>query len=159
MLIEPGARRPVDVRTVRQELGLTQTQLADLATVSLRTVQSCEQGWRYPSAGLEKMVLLLLMAHRHGSNAPHLPCWEASICPDELRRRCMAYRTRRGELCWILTGRMCRGVRLPSWSQKRAMCERCLFFRYLMGGELPLMDPGSPACARPGKHGQDMADD
>jgi len=159
VLLEPGPPRAVDVKAIRQELGLTQAQLADLASVSLRTVQSCEQGWRHPSTGLERMVLLLLMAHRNGSSEADVACWEATVCPEELREECLAYRTRRGQLCWILTGRLYRGLRLPSWTEKRTMCERCLFFRHLMGGELPLLDRALPGPGCGGRCGRDVADE
>jgi putative transcriptional regulator len=49
-----------DPREVRRELGLTQSQLAEQIGVTVRAVQSWEQGWREPSGraerALEKLV-------------------------------------------------------------------------------------------------------
>ena len=120
-----------DLRAIRAELGLSQVELASLVGFSVRTIQSCEQGWRKPSAALEKMVLLLYMAEVHGTEFGALPCWEAVECPPERREQCVAFLTRQGHLCWFLTGTLCRGERLTDWKEKRAMCMGCAFFQHL----------------------------
>jgi putative transcriptional regulator len=49
-----------DPRSVREQLGLTQREFAEQVGVSIRAVQSWEQGWREPSGraerAMEKMV-------------------------------------------------------------------------------------------------------
>ena len=120
-----------DLRAIRTELGLSQTELASLVGFSVRTIQSCEQGWRKPSPALEKMVLLLYMAELHGTDFGAVPCWEVVDCPPERCKKCVAFRTRQGHLCWFLTGTLCRGERLTDWKQKRALCMECEFFKRL----------------------------
>jgi DNA-binding XRE family transcriptional regulator len=121
-----------DLRSIRTELGLSQTELAALVGFSVRTIQSCEQGWRKPSPALEKMVLLLYMAEMQGEDFGAVPCWEAIPCPPERRDQCVAYRTRQGHLCWFLTGTLCHGQRLLDWREKRSACMTCEFFHHLM---------------------------
>ncbi len=129
----------LDIGAVREELGLSQAELADLLAVSLRTIQSCEQQWRQPSASLEKSALLLLMAHRHGSNFGKFVCWKDTNCDPKLRDGCMAYWSRQGQLCWLMTGTLCKGIRLRSWKDKIALCHRCDFFHQLLDGEIPTL--------------------
>ena len=46
----------MNTREVRDQLGLTQRELAEQVGVSVRAVQSWEQGWRYPSKPAEKIL-------------------------------------------------------------------------------------------------------
>lgn len=45
------------VRAKRRELGLTQTQIADAAGISLRTYQTFESGERHPQGGNLRAIL------------------------------------------------------------------------------------------------------
>ena len=117
---------------MRQELGLSQTELADLLGVSPRTVQSCEQGWRHPSPALERLALLLLIAFRQGSQFGAQACWKATRCESATRDRCLAFLSRQGHLCWFLTGNACRGQRFRSWAEKKRACAGCDFFQRLL---------------------------
>ncbi len=128
----------LDLRAVRAEAGLTQTELADVIGVSVRTVQSCEQGWRNPSAAVEKAALLLLSAKRNGADCTQPMCWEAVGCREEERRACLVFQTRQGHLCWLLSGNLCQGAHLRSWDDKKAACTRCAFFRKLLPGGIPM---------------------
>ena len=132
-----------DLKAVRNELDLSQSQLADLLGVSPRTVQSCEQGWRKPSPALERSLLLLLMASRQGADFGTRICWDALGCSAEDRERCLAYRSRQGHLCWLLSGNICQGKRLRSWRDKKAMCMQCAFFRQLLSGGIPTVQAGT----------------
>ncbi len=123
---------PVNIRALRESLGLSQAQLASLAGFSVRTIQSCEQGWRKPSPALEKTVLLLYLADRWGAEFGEMRCWETEACPPERRDKCIAYLARQGHLCWFLTGTLCQGQRLTDWQEKREACAQCDFFRELM---------------------------
>ena len=40
--------KPVDVREIREKLGLTQAQFADMLCISLATLRNWEQGRTYP---------------------------------------------------------------------------------------------------------------
>ena len=126
-----------DLRTIRERLGLSQAEFASLLGFSLRAVQSCEQGWRKPSASLQKMGLLLLMADRHGTHFSEICCWKLKNCAPEVRDKCVAYRSRQGHLCWFLTGTLCGGQPLHTWLEKETLCCACPVFRRLIGEDEP----------------------
>ena len=120
------------VREIRAEMGLSQSELAGLAGISSRAIQSYEQAWRQPSELVERMLLLLLMAHRHGATLSRLRCWKQKECAPGVRERCIAYVTRQGHLCWFLTGTICEGQRQKSWSDKLRLCLDCGFMQRLL---------------------------
>jgi DNA-binding XRE family transcriptional regulator len=130
MISKAGA---VDVKALRSELGLSQTEFAALLAVSPRTIQSTEQGWRRLSSSVERMALLLAIAHRHGAGFGRLACWKTKHCAPECREACPAYWSRQGHLCWFMTGTVCGGRRLRSWEDKKLACARCAFFLQLVG--------------------------
>ena len=127
-------RSYLDLKAVRKRMGLSQSEFADLIGVSLRTVQSCEQGWRNPSPSVEKAALLLLMAERHGVDFSGHTCWDSVQCSMGEREACLVYQTRQGHLCWLLSGHICKGIRLHSWDDKKRLCAECDFFRELLPG-------------------------
>jgi len=132
------AKQPcVDLKALRQTVGLGQSELADMLGVSVRAVQSCEQGWRNPGPAVEKAALLLLMVHHHGPKTGTHTCWETVQCPEQERRSCLVYRSRQGHLCWLLTGHICKGVRLHTWAGKKKLCSECDFFQELFPGGVP----------------------
>ena len=120
------------VQEIRAEMGLSQSELAGLAGISTRAIQSYEQEWRQPSELVERMLLLLLMAHRHGARLSRFRCWEQKECSPNVREKCIAYVTRQGHLCWFLTGTMCEGQRQESWSDKLRLCLDCSFMQGLL---------------------------
>jgi DNA-binding XRE family transcriptional regulator len=127
----------IDLAGIRKELDLSQPELAALLAVSPRTIQSCEQGWRTPSASLERAALLLLLTARNGSGLTERHCWEMTACPPHLQQECVAFTTGQGHLCWFLTGTICHGERHGSWHEKISLCADCSFFSELLQGELP----------------------
>jgi len=122
-----GFEELLDVGRSRELLGVTQHQLADLLGVSVRTIQSCEQGWRKPSAALERSLLLLHLASRQGEALSDNVCWETVQCTQAERDRCLAHRARQGHLCWLLSGSYCRGERVGTWAAKKQICGECEF--------------------------------
>ena len=122
----------LDLKVVRQELGLSQAALARLVGFSVRAIQSCEQGWRKPGAALERSTLLLLMAHRHENGLADVRCWETMNCPPARREECITYRSRQGHLCWFLNGTLCTDTKLQDWESKRPVCLNCPLFQMLM---------------------------
>jgi hypothetical protein len=124
-------------------MGFSQSELASLAGISSRAIQSYEQGWRQPSDLVERMLLLLLMAHRHGAGLSRFRCWEQKECPPGVRGRCIAYVTRQGHLCWFLTGTMCEGRRQKCWSDKMRACLDCGFMQKLLKPVKAQTDGGS----------------
>lgn len=130
----------LDIRAIRDELNLSQSEFADLLSVSNRTIQSCEQQWRKPSSSLEKSTLLLLMASRNGKSFAKSCCWKETGCEPGVKQDCIAFRARQGHLCWLLSGTICKGVRLKSWSDKLAICLECDYFQKLLKGALPRLE-------------------
>ncbi len=135
----------IDLKTIRTELELSQTELADLIGVSQRTVQSCEQGWRKPSPALERAVLLILLAKRHGPDFSGNICWDAMGCSEDERSACLVYQSRQGHLCWLLSGNVCQGKRLRTWKDKKAMCMQCDFFQKLIPDGPPTQETNRTA--------------
>jgi DNA-binding XRE family transcriptional regulator len=134
-LVQDSVLPDIDIRGIRDELGLSQSELAEQAGISTRALQSYEQGWRKPPEAVERLVLLLLIAIRHGASFGKHMCWETENCDPAIRERCVAYRTRQGHLCWFLTGTLCRGNRLKSWAAKKATCGKCKFMHLLLSSE------------------------
>ncbi len=129
----------IDIKGIREETFLSQSEFADLLSVSPRTIQSCEQQWRKPSASLEKYALLLLLAHRNGHTFGKNACWKETACENKTRDECITYKSRQGHLCWLMGGTACKGIRLKSWSDKLAVCLECGFFGNLLNGPLPIL--------------------
>jgi len=128
-----SASDPLSVKAIRERLGLSQAEFAQLLGFSTRTIQSVEQGWRRPSSALRRMALLFLVAHLRGPDLAAVRCWEQKACSPQLRKTCMAYRARQGHLCWFLTGTLCGGKRLRDWNEKEKLCRPCPVFRRLTG--------------------------
>lgn len=125
----------LDLKSIRESLGLTQAEFATMLGYSVRAIQSCEQGWRKPSPALEKMALLMYVAHQQGDAFEGQYCWEAVQCSPLVREGCVAYTTRQGHLCWFLTGNVaCARTRLRSWDEKKAICLECPFFQQMLAG-------------------------
>ena len=122
----------MNVREIRAEMGLSQSELAGLVGISSRAIQSYEQAWRQPSELVERMLLLLVVAHRNGARLSQCRCWEQTKCSPGVRKRCIAYVARQGHLCWFLTGTMCKGQRQESWSDKLRLCLDCGFMQALL---------------------------
>jgi DNA-binding transcriptional regulator YiaG len=122
----------MDVRTIRAELGLSQSELAAMAGMSVRAVQSYEQGWRCPSDMVRRVLLLLLIGQRNGDKLTSIRCWEQKNCLPEIRNRCIAYVTRQGHICWFFTGTLCEGKRKASWSDKISACMECSVMQILL---------------------------
>ncbi|MHB9035809.1 MAG: helix-turn-helix domain-containing protein [Armatimonadota bacterium] len=120
------------VGEIRSEMGLSQSELAAMVGIGTRAIQSYEQEWRQPSEMVERMLLLLLIAHRNGVELSRICCWEQKKCSPVVRDKCIAYVTRQGHLCWFLTGTMCAGQRQKSWGDKLKTCFECSFMQRLL---------------------------
>ena len=62
------------LRSVREALSKSQSDLAVLLGVSVRAVQSYEQGWRHTPLDVQKLALLLLYLQRRNGSPPQPPC-------------------------------------------------------------------------------------
>lgn len=128
----------------RKAINKSQRELAHLLGVSVRAIQSFEQGWRPVPVHVERQLLFLLAMRRQRAQTP---CWEMKGCPKEIREKCPAWEFHAGHLCWFITGTICRGRVEASWKQKIAICRTCEVFKSnLSSGEegIPFLDENSP---------------
>ncbi|MHC4489824.1 MAG: helix-turn-helix domain-containing protein [Planctomycetota bacterium] len=110
---------------IRHHIGKTQSQMAQLLGISLKAIQSFEQGWRNIPVHVERQVLfLLVMKRRH--NKRNTPCWV------EIRGNCPAWEFQSGHLCWFINGTICEGEVQESWHEKMKMCRECKVFRPIL---------------------------
>ena len=114
-----------DVAGMRKALGKSQRQLADLVGVSIRAVQSYEQGWRTIPAYVTKLTSLMLFLKWRETQHHVKPCWELRQCAADIRARCFAYQHRAGEYCWLVNGTWCAGKPASGWDEKVATCQKC----------------------------------
>ncbi|MBW2055911.1 MAG: transcriptional regulator [Deltaproteobacteria bacterium] len=115
----------------RQSLNKTQSQMARLLGVSLKAVQSFEQGLRRVPVHAERQLLFLLALKAFSKSKPE-PCWAIERCPLETKRKCPAWEFRAGHLCWFINGTICEGKVQESWSKKMELCRKCEAFRPIL---------------------------
>jgi DNA-binding XRE family transcriptional regulator len=109
---------------IRQELQKTQKQMSELLGISLKAVQSFEQGWRSIPPYVERQALFLL-ALKIGTQERLAPCWEIMRCPPRMREICPAWEFKSGHLCWFINGTVCQGKPRGRWSEKMLLCRKC----------------------------------
>jgi len=120
----------VEFSNIRQYLSKSQAQMARLLGVSLRAVQSYEQGWRNVPVSIERQILFLLSM----KVTPILeikPCWQKKECDPETRNKCPAWEFQAGHICWFINGTICDGKFQESWNRKIQLCRQCAVFRSL----------------------------
>ena len=116
---------------IRYGLGKTQNQLAELLGISLKAVQSFEQGWRNIPAHTERQLLFLLTLKRSHSKG-NGPCWVVRTCTVEIRQKCPAWDFQAGHLCWFINGTVCQGKVQEGWQKKMKICRQCEVFRFVL---------------------------
>ena len=116
---------------IRQRLGKTQKQLAQLLGSSLKAIQSFEQGWRNIPVHTERQALFLL-ALRESANKTTWPCWAVRKCSEEIKQNCPAWEFKSGYLCWFINGTICHGKVQQDWKTKIKVCRRCEVFRSIL---------------------------
>jgi len=116
---------------IRHYLSKTQNELARLLCISIKAIQSYEEGWRNIPAGAERQLLLLL-ALKRASDETVRPCWEIKECPGEWRGKCSAWEYQAGHLCWFINGTFCRGECQDNWERKIEICRECAVFRAMV---------------------------
>jgi hypothetical protein len=126
----------VDLRGVRDELETTQKEFAALLGVSLRAVQSYEQGWRATPPHVQKMAILLMYLSHRAEAPEEEPCWTARGCSETVRADCPAACLHAGDLCWLVTGEQVDGEGAGSWDAKWARCRRCPVIERFMPPDL-----------------------
>jgi len=101
----------------------TQKQLAALLGVSLKAVQSYEQGWRSIPVHVERQLYFLLVSQRTNSTVKRKDCWAQKKC--DCKKSCPAWEFQAGHLCWFLSGTLCECAAEKSWKEKMSICREC----------------------------------
>ncbi|MCX7028478.1 MAG: helix-turn-helix transcriptional regulator [Spirochaetes bacterium] len=114
---------------VRTLLGKSQKALADLLGVSLKAVESYEQGWRNVPSNVERMLYFLLFKLNQDAFTSEAPCWVRTSCSEETRRGCVAHVTGEGHFCWFFTGGLCASARASGEGERH--CYQCVAFTRL----------------------------
>jgi hypothetical protein len=120
-----------EFQLIRRELLKTQKQMSELLGISLKAVQSFEQGWRIIPPYVERQAFFLL-ALKMETQGRLAPCWEVRRCPPRIREVCPAWEFNGGHLCWFINGTVCRGMPRGRWSEKMVLCRKCEVFVSLM---------------------------
>ena len=116
---------------IRRRLRKTQSQMAELLGVSLKAIQSFEQGWRNIPVHIERQLLFLL-AMKRASSGHSKRCWAIEGCPVETRQKCPAWEFQCGHLCWFINGTICHGEPQGSWREKMEKCRECEVLRSIL---------------------------
>ena len=128
---------------IRQKLGKTQREMAQLLGISLKAIQSFEQGWRQVPVHIERQVLFLL-AMKCNSGPSKKTCWSMLKCPPKIRKACPAHEFQVGNLCWFINGTICQGTVHKDWQKKMETCRQCpVFHTFMAEGRLLLEPEGS----------------
>ena len=75
--------------SLRQRMQKTQKEMSQILGISVRTVQSIEQGWRKVSTPVERQMLFLT-ALKKGLKGLQ-SCWDIRGCSLEFRQACPAW--------------------------------------------------------------------
>ncbi len=107
----------------RKKLGKTQKVLAQLLGVSLKAVQSYEQGWRTIPLHVEQHVYFLLVNQRKDRLVKRKDCWNQKKCED--KKACPAWEFQAGHLCWFINGTLCECTVGKGRKDKMKICREC----------------------------------
>lgn len=121
-------------------MGRTQAELASALGISVKAIQSYEQGWRAVPVRVMIQLLVLLALYRKRT-LDDVPCWEIRQCDAALRETCPSFTVGRGQFCWFIGTQECRphrgakhGPALP--------CMDCPVVKRLLSGKLSHLPPG-----------------
>ena len=107
----------------RKNLAKTQKDLAQLLGVSLKAVQSYEQGWRTVPLHVERQIYFLLVNQRGEEPTRRKDCWNHKKC--ESKKSCPAWEFQAGHLCWFLNGTQCKCTVDKNLKNKMEICRQC----------------------------------
>ncbi|NQS72283.1 MAG: helix-turn-helix transcriptional regulator [Desulfobulbaceae bacterium] len=107
----------------RASLGKTQKELAQLLGVSLKAVQSYEQGWRTVPLHIERQLFFLLINQRSKDLKKRHCCWQFKKC--NVKHQCPAWEFQSGHLCWFLSGTLCNCSSGKTGKEKMDNCRQC----------------------------------
>jgi len=121
---------------IRRHLDKTQKQMGQILGVSVKAIQSFEQGWRNIPCHIERQVLLILALKKQASkkqaSKQDKPCWLKRDCPAERRQECPAWQFDAGNICWFINGTICEGAPQGSWKNKMKTCRECEVYRSML---------------------------
>jgi DNA-binding XRE family transcriptional regulator len=126
-----------ELAKIRHLLGKTQKQMAQLLGMSIRTIQSFEQGLRKVPVHTERQSLLLLSLKQFRTKERR-PCWLVKKCPVKTRKDCPAWELGGGHLCWFINGTICHGQPQKSWRKKMDICKTCEVLQSLYASDVKL---------------------
>jgi transcriptional regulator with XRE-family HTH domain len=113
---------------IREKLDKTQKEMAALLGVSIKTVESYEQGLRNIPANTARLVYFLLFKlNMDKFNGKEL-CWDMNKCPPHIRESCVSWAAKEGFFCWFITGNVCAGKKFIS-PHATDSCFNCNFFK------------------------------
>lgn len=99
--------RATTVKTIRGIMGRTQVEVASALGVSVKAIQSYEQGWRnVPVRVMIQLLVLLALYRKHTMD--DVPCWEIRKCSPAQRESCTSFTVGRGQFCWFVGSKDCR---------------------------------------------------
>ncbi len=128
-----GRMTGVEFARLRASLGKSQRELAELLGLSLKAVESYEQGWRKVPAHVERVLYFLLFKLNEDEIQAEEPCWQSQACSDEKRENCVAYVAREGSYCWFFTGRLCAAAGgAPKPGEAGGGCYTCSVFTKML---------------------------
>lgn len=117
-----------DFAHYRRKLGKTQKEIAHLLGVSLKAINSYEQGWRKIPPHVERQIFFLL-AKKFQPEKLQEPCWICKDCPPERKKICPSWEFQIGHMCWFICGTKCEGCAQNNWAEKMKICRNCVFFQ------------------------------
>lgn len=115
-----------EFRQIRMMLGKSQRELSGLLGISLKSVESYEQGWRNIPSNIERMTYFLLFKSNPDAYAEERPCWETKSCDEKVRNECISYVAREGQYCWFFTGGLCSSAKASGKGER--FCYGCEVF-------------------------------
>ena len=121
-----------EFKQIRNRLTKTQAQLAALLGVSVKTIQSYEQGWRAVPAHVERHLYFLLSKIK-GDEKSRKPCWVIKKCPPKQKKQCPVWEFKSGKSCWHINCSVCEGSSPKNWEEKIKTCRKCEVLISLMG--------------------------
>ncbi|MGD2086531.1 MAG: helix-turn-helix transcriptional regulator [Candidatus Aminicenantes bacterium] len=113
---------------IRKRINKTQKEMAALLGVSIKTVESYEQGLRNIPVNVERIVYFLLFKLNMEKINGKENCWDVKKCPASTRENCIAWAAKEGFFCWFLTGKVCAHEKLIS-RETTSNCFGCSFFK------------------------------
>ncbi|MGZ5547936.1 MAG: transcriptional regulator [Nitrososphaeraceae archaeon] len=91
--------------------------MTQLLCVSVKAVQSYEQGWRNIPSYIERQ-LLLLISLKKTPNRKIKPCWDLKDCAPEWRVKCIVW--------------YCQGKIQKNWNDKIKLCRECVIYKDML---------------------------